>query len=411
MSQWIDRIRDHQVWQQMKALGPSIDQARTREDIDPQTIDGLERVRTVLAFIGKRLAGADPFTTQPAPLDGLAGAFQNASAEIQAFTANGNPGHIVNANSHADTALQHVAQIVVGNTPEELAGLKDAAVAYRSTLEKQLGHAAAAAGEVSSGTTALKASISDLSTQIAAERQSLSQLASEFQGQFSAAQEARSREFSDNQTARQEKYAAIVQKCGDDISELKDKYSTAAEGVVRDIETHRERVEKLVGVIGNLGVTSGYLKTANYAQRSVWIWQGVTVLAMAGLIAVAYKAFIPIVQGEFTWAGFAGKGLLTVTVGVLAAYSGSQADKFFEMERRNRKMALELEAIGPYLAPLPQEQQDEFRVALGERSFGREDPAPGRRADKSPATLVDVLMKSKEFRDFVTEIVRAARPG
>jgi hypothetical protein len=79
--------------------------------------------------------------------------------------------------------------------------------------------------------------------------------------------------------------------------------------------------------------------------------------------------------------------------------------------RRNRKMALELEAIGPYLAPLPQEKQDQFRIELGERSFGREESGLGRRGDRSPATVVDVLMKSKGFRDFVTEIVKAARQG
>lgn len=433
MSQWADRIRNHTVWQHLTALGLSIDQARAREDVDSQALDGIERVRAVLAFVGKRLATADPFTTHPAPLDGLTSAFQNAAAEVQAFVADGNTGHITNANTHADTALQYLAQIAVPGTPEELAGLKDAATAYRATLEKQLDHASATAMEVRSDADSLKASISDLAAQITAEKQRLSQLTSDFQGQFSVAQEARNRDFSESQTARQEKYAALLAEHSqrlteqaadftrqkelaltqyqEDVDELKEKYSASAKSLLDEIEEHRARVEKLVGVIGNLGVTSGYLKTANHARKTLWVWQGVTVLAMAGLIAVAYKAFIPVVQGGFTWPGFAGKALLTFTVGVLAAYAGSQADKFLEIERRNRKMALELEAIGPYLAPLPQEQQDQFRVALGERSFGREEGALGRRGEKSPATVIDMLMKSKEFRDFVTEMVKAARQG
>ena len=433
MSQWADRIRNHPVWQHLTALGPSIDQARAREDVDSQTLDGLERVRAVLAFVGKRLATADPFTTHPAPLDGLATAFQNAAAEVQAFVADGNAGHITNANTQADTALQYLAQIAVPGTPEELAGLKDAATAYRATLEKQLDHASTIAAEVESDAASLKASISDLASQITAEKQRLSQLISDFQGQFSVAQEARSRDFTENQAARQEKYTALLAEYGQrlmeqtadfthkkelvlkqsqaDVDELKERYSASAESLLKEIEGHRARVEKLVGVIGNLGVTSGYLKTANHARRTVWVWQTITVLAMAGLIAVAYKAFIPVVQGGFSWPGFAGKALLTLTVGVLAAYAGSQADRFLEIERRNRKMALELEAIGPYLAPLPQEQQDQFRVALGERSFGRDEGALGRHGEKSPATVIDMLMKSKAFRDFITEIVKAARQG
>ena len=91
--------------------------------------------------------------------------------------------------------------------------------------------------------------------------------------------------------------------------------------------------------------------------------------------------------------------------------AGSQADKFFEMERRNRKLSLEFEAIGPYLAPLPQEMQDKFRIDIGERSFGREDQSNGRVPDKSPATVIDMLGKSKEFQDLLVNLVKAAAKG
>ena len=60
MSQWDERIRDHTVWQQMSSLGPAIDQAIPISHLDPVALAGLERVRAALAFIGKRLAGADP---------------------------------------------------------------------------------------------------------------------------------------------------------------------------------------------------------------------------------------------------------------------------------------------------------------------------------------------------------------
>jgi uncharacterized membrane-anchored protein YhcB (DUF1043 family) len=350
MSQWADRIRDHAVWQHLAALGPSIDQARARGELDPQTVDGLERVRAVLAFLGKRLATADPFTTHPAPLDTLASALQSATAELHAFVADGSPGHITNANAHADTALQYLAQVAVPGTPEELAGLKDAATAYRVTLEEQLARAAAISAELRSDADSLKASIADLAGQITGEKQRLSQLTSDFQAQFSSAQEARIRDFTESQTARQDRNAALIaeytqrlteqnadftrqkelvlKQYQEDVDGVKKQYSESAKNLLAEIETHRARVEKLVGVIGNLGVTSGYLNTANHARKTVWVWQVITVLAMAGLILVAYKAFIPVVQGGFTWSGFAGKALLTLTVGVLAAYAANQADRF-----------------------------------------------------------------------------------
>lgn len=86
----------------MTALGPAIDRAVAREDVDPPSIDGLERIRVVLTFAGKKLAGADPQLIQPGSLDGMANALQNTLSEIDAFVTDGNAGHVINANSHVE---------------------------------------------------------------------------------------------------------------------------------------------------------------------------------------------------------------------------------------------------------------------------------------------------------------------
>ena len=73
--------------------------------------------------------------------------------------------------------------------------------------------------------------------------------------------------------------------------------------------------------------------------------------------------------------------------------------------------APKLEAIGPYLAPLPADKQESFRLQIGERTFGRDEMTLGRRySEKSPATVLDVMMKSKELRDFVAQIVSELLP-
>jgi hypothetical protein len=433
MSEWVDRIRNHQVWEQMRALGPTIDQAVAKEGLDIPAIDGLERIRSVLALVGKRLAAADPLTTQLAPLDGTFAALQTALTELQAFISDNSVSHLVGANSAADAALAQVGQVVVPVRPEELQSLGDAAASYRTTLDEYLRSAHGSVTTLRTDTDGLRAKLAELSAEIAAERQRAAQLTSDHQAQFSAAQDGRSREFIDAQASRQDKASTMIaeytqrlleqnadftrekelamRQYHDDIAALKTDYANAAQQILASMTEHRTQVEKLVGVIGNLGVTSGYLKTANHARTATWIWQGITVLALGGLILVAYKAFIPIVQGAFTWEGLAGRIFLSLTVGVLAAYAAHQADKSFEVERRNRKLALELEAIGPYLAPLPQDLQDKFRLEIGERSFGREEQALSKRMEKSPATVIDVLMRSKQFREFITDLVKAARQG
>ena len=76
-----------------------------------------------------------------------------------------------------------------------------------------------------------------------------------------------------------------------------------------------------------------------------------------------------------------------------------------EIEQRNRKLALEFEALGPYLAPLPEDKQQQFRLEVGARTFGREELPLGRRGDRSPTGVIDVLVSSKEFNKLVTDII------
>jgi hypothetical protein len=249
--------------------------------------------------------------------------------------------------------------------------------------------------------------------------------------QFSGAQETRSKDYLDAQTTRQDKFAALiadytqrltdqnaefgrqrehlVQDQKDELAALTADYKDAAAKQLAEIHEHREQVEKLVGVIGNLGVTSGYQKAANEARITARVWQGIAVASLVAIIVVAFKAFLPLVQGAFTWESFAGRVFVSLTVGVLAAYAISQADKYQQVERRSRKLALELEAIGPFLASLPVEKQEEFRLKVGDRSFGTSSDLIDGQSGDSPKSVFDVAFKSKELSSFVANIIKAAR--
>jgi hypothetical protein len=253
-------------------------------------------------------------------------------------------------------------------------------------------------------------------------QENLTKTLSDHQGQFSTAQENRNREFTAAQTDSQNRIVDLIgdytKRLADQdadfkkqrdvflveaqkrLSDLNDDYDKNAQQILDSVNKRREEVEKLVGVIGNLGVTSGYQKTANQARASMWIWQVVAVAAMVVVILFAWRAFLPAIQGEFKWEGFATRVFLTITVGVLAAYAANQADRFFHTERYNRKLALELAAIDPFIALLPLEEQQKFKLEMGRRTFAQED-APAPTVGKSPATALAVVMGSKEGQQLI----------
>lgn len=73
------------------------------------------------------------------------------------------------------------------------------------------------------------------------------------------------------------------------------------------------------------------------------------------------------------------------------------------MERTNRKLALELTAIDPFIALLPLEEQQKFKLEVGKRTFAQEETSTIKH-DKSPATTLDVLVSSKEGQQLLTLI-------
>jgi hypothetical protein len=319
-------------------------------------------------------------------------------------------------------------------TTEDFAAAKEASDTYRKGLDNVLSELRGTSGQLQNALEALKNRISELTTDITNEKARLNTISTDFQTKFVDDHEIRSKEFSASLKVQQDQFTALIAEFKDKLSlqntdftkqgseialshkseldKLKENFVDEATKLCNEITQRKEEVEDLVGVIGNLGVTSGYLKTANGAKTTTWVWQGVTVSAIIGLIVFAIVAFLPAIGNGFSWGTFAGRVFVSFTFGVLAAYAASQADKYQKIERHSRKLALELEAIGPFIAPLPTTKQEEFRMTVGERSFGHGEGAMGIGDSRSPATLVDLLLQSKEskeLRAFITEIVKAVK--
>jgi hypothetical protein len=407
MGQWDDRIRNHNVWSELQSWTSLLDQAVNKAANRPETIEPINRIRVVVDFVRGRLNGADAILTPLPVLNSLAKGLRAGINELQAFVGNGNVGHLENVNSQLDGVLQQLAQLWSPPTSDQIELLANATLTYRTTLDEQVKQLKQLEEQLSKESNSVHEKLNDLVTAINTEKQQIAQTTTQYQGQFSTAQEARTREFSALLQEFSKEKLETIKKHEDSLQALELNHEQSAASVLQHMEDQKEKVEKLLGIIGNLGLTAGYVKRADYARTSLWVWQGVVVLSLVTVVIAAVLLFIPVVNGaSVTWESIVARLILCISVGVLAAYAGAQADRFFEIERRNRQRALELEALGPYLAPLPEELQDKFRIEIGDRSFGREDPPLGKGMDRSPATLVDVLLKTKDSRQFVREVIK-----
>jgi hypothetical protein len=498
MSHWDQRVRSHAIWSTQSNFGRLIDLALQNEVIDIEITAGLERMRSVLALLGKRLAAIDPALVDPRTLDNINSYLSAACEILEAYVADGNTSHISNANARTDDVLANLGFLVAPGSTDDLTALSEAAAKYRESIESHIASVQEKQNALDTTLTTNQNKLAVLEAGLTSEVQRLATLASDQQTQFSSAQDKRNTDFSTAQTEQQTKFSADqderktlfadVSRVNQDkintlISEydqkLKDQHTafneqisnealayrnemgvlkatyerTAAEILVQ-VQKHKTDVEQLVGVIGNLGVTSGYVRVANNARAMQFVWQFFTLLAMSGLIFVASlvafprlaeKLFevpateahseqisnkteigkpvpvdvVPIAKASATSAsalattsgdsvfyqGILTRLFLSITFGVFAAYAARQAALYRESEQRNRRRALELESLGPFIEPLDKEMKDKFRIQIGERSFAMPDLEPQSSKGDDAATVLS-LFKNKDFVDTLSNFIK-----
>ncbi len=476
MSERAIAVREHPVWAEMNALSSAIDAATGIAPAASKASGDIERVRIVLAFIGRRLASTDPELVRTSVLDSLLDDLSKINLELDGFIGDGDQARLERAGATSDDAIEKMVRLPGPSPPEEMGSFVDELHRYRVRVEEGLQAATSAIKSMASESTSLsdrlpkiqeeQERLSALQLKSEAERtesirafkeatsvaietegqrlrglleeqrnafadrreaqdventelarvaqQRLDSIVSNQQDKFSTSQDSRGKEFGETQTARQSKFDGIVSDFAqrladqsadftiqrtelvrsyeDQLKALRLDYSDRATLVLSRVEEQEERVNVLVGLIGTKGVTAGYQAVANLSRKMMWLWQIGTVASICGLIGVGIHSLMKAESGDqnLQWPVVVNRLFVGLACGVLAAYSGSQADKLFEAEKKNRRLALELQAIAPYLEPLPQNARDDFRIKIGERTFGRDESEVAALA-KSPATAADVI--------------------
>lgn len=438
MSQHTDKVRAHPVWEIMRSLGAVIDQAAQR-DADPSVVEDIERARAVLAFVGKRLDGIDPNLLIITMMGSISDQFVNTRNALQAYTTDGNLTHITNVQNYCDNVLGFAGQLHVILTPKEVRGLSQAVAEFRASLDAQQEHVRKSGTQLAGEMDTLRARVGDLATDVATQKTNLTNLSSEWQGQFATAQGNRATEFDAAQGKRTTEFDAaqstradsfqtaidqyrtnVTEQKGeaeqaliaakkryrDDADQLHTEYEESAKELLARVVAVKGDVEAMAQVVTELGLTNGYLKTANHARTMAYVWQAVTMLSFGGLTWFAYRVFEAASQQGAVWQTIVGRIVVTLVIGLAAAYASKQGDKFFETDRRNRKRALELAALGPFIEPLEDTARAKFRMDIGDRTFGREEPL-GVHGEASPTTLLH-LVNSKEGKQILDLLTKLA---
>ncbi|CAN7204663.1 hypothetical protein LJR153_000600 [Paenibacillus sp. LjRoot153] len=402
LTTYIERVESHSVFSLIDKGLEYADTILHFDNLDESSKEHVERLRYVYEQIRNSLRNFDQALISINILNNGNNHLTNSNNCLNNYIGNRQVSYLVDANSHLDNFLLQAPGLFNPRTVEEIDNFRESISSFRRSVAQHNRNSDEDVRKITEENNKLRVTITELSSQINAEKQRIDNIISQFQQQintfqqqFSQAEDKRRETFTEDleewnnevekeKTSRTTAYTGIIStlesqneshKLSLELynSSLQKKFEEAANETLGTIYDYKKQVEKLLGAISETGQAIGYKNVANEERKAKRFWRGVTVSSMLLLITfaavIAYESY----SKEFNIATFGVKVFGALSVGTLVAYAARQASLHGQSENANRKMELELAAIGPFLAGFPDKEIQEIKRELVKSFFGKED--------------------------------------
>ena len=414
MSGWDDVVNAHPA----KA---SLDAIRTRVSElggsgDPQVQVFVDRLTAVLRHAHTLLQNAQPDLVSVSSLDALEAQFQQIALQLDAYSTD--EGTITNLETAARTTgstILEVSASLASAQPYSPEGVSEASASYKQALDQLINDARGRIGELTASIDETKKTIestresfsadvtaaeNSLATQGTALKQNLDAITTEVQGQKTRLDtmiNQHSEQFATEQAARQKEFATLVESKSQEFKTTLDE--SVARGEADLAEAHKQastRVkaiadlqddsERLAELIARATTGGGFQEYADDQKWRADKWSIASIVILIGLgIAAAF-----VLSGDSATVDIR-RSVFVFPLLLASAYAAKQAGHHRANERRSRQFELETVALRPYIARLPQDQQEAIMAYMALRVFGHFDPADDTQSRITPEGVDDLL--------------------
>ncbi len=406
MSRWIEQFKSHPFnteWARLQELLSN--PLKDGKDAPISVAQEYARLRKVVEYVKGVIDNLDPELVPSSYLNNLHPSVQNAINEVTAFNANGNVGHLQNANAQVDQLA-----VLAGQSPFTAFGavktnLLKAATQYAETLDHHAASYATRTDDLVKGSTdklvaietrmtAANDELTKLETRMTAVETSANNQLASFISTFQTSESNRTSVFDTWLTKFQEKAAA-------DYGKLTEQN---AKGLVA-MQSFQDDAERVLGTVIDTAQAGAYAKYANEEKTSANTFRRLAIgsMVVAALVLFAPEFFRWIEQAanySVDWKNALYRLPFSLVLFAPALYLAKESSRHRTNEVNNRRRQHILTTIGPYLALLPQDKADAIKADVAKNVFAENLPVFD---DKSPdagslaalAQLVALLAKNK----------------
>ena len=133
MSEWIDRIENHQVHSNLQQIKEFLTQIEQYAETQADSLEDYNRLSQIISFICTTLSNTDSNMVPNPTLNNLANQAQKVIQELANYNSNKNRPHLVNANNHADNMLIQVKTLLMPTNLSDVEGLRESVGNFRKS--------------------------------------------------------------------------------------------------------------------------------------------------------------------------------------------------------------------------------------------------------------------------------------
>lgn len=176
------------------------------------------------------------------------------------------------------------------------------------------------------------------------------------------------------------------------VQEALSKIDEAYRETLNQVTVKKAEVDSILGHVSGRAIAGDFEKSAA-AEKAAAEWLRYASLACMGLIVgILGFSFWETIQQDFQWQKALFRVILAFLLSAPAAYLARESAKHRTQQYLHLQTSLDLKAISPYLASLPEDVQHRIKGEVASKLFGGRD-FPHVLAESYPVNVQELLME------------------
>lgn len=374
-------------------------------------------VDVVLERVDFALNCADPLLVPRSALKHLHSHLQQVGDALVAAATSGEPGSL---EQHIDQVRLYLLSFPIDDREvdakiaersaqtanlllEQLDGVVSAteerAHVALEEIKEQVAKVTAVAAEINeSQQKAIDALIAKIEAEEARRATRIDEAISRLESQGSASEAERLKEWQAQLNEFKKRLDDTVSDAEKTFEAANTEYVNKAQTHVTEIQQAEKKASEILGLITQRGVMGRFAQTAAKEGRLAVFFNILTVVLLLVIGFGAWMTVDALSEEAIEWHSVLVRLSLTLVLALPAWFCQRIAADHRRYEKRNRTTALELASIDVFIETLPKEAQDDLKVELAKRIFGRGDD------DTSARTVMPTLDRAHAIVEQALEL-------